>query len=317
VLKVHYDKFTYPPTSAQGSLASTPLTLSSASHTLGLSAPRPPSSAPPHLHLQAQALSSIGLGYPYPGTSGLGSGSGSGSPTVASASVLTAGFGSGFGSGSGLGAGLRSASPLPAHARALGMHPLSLAHSVHSAHSYSHPDRPPGSSTLGSSSLAAGPSSTLNSSIMQSLTSTMRQTQSQPQGQSQTSPLPQSQTYSPAQRQQHSQQTQTHPGQIKLPPGFMYDYGPPSGPSSPYEMFGLGAQQQVGISLSSLSFFSGSAWLRPSFVFGVLFLVGFRLYLWDVWTRKLYASGSLPFHSTLVEAAYAILSSFILHIMDC
>ena len=262
MLKVHYDKFTYPPTSAQGSLASTPLTLSSASHTLGLAAPRPPSSAPPHLHLQAQALSSIGLGYPYTGTSGLGSGSGSGSPTVASGSGLSSGFGSGFGSGSGLGAGLRSASPLPAHARALGMHPLSLAHSVHPAHSYSHPDRPPASSTLGSSSLAASPSSTLNSSIMQSLTSTMRQTQSQPQGQSQTSPLAQSQMYLPAQRQ-----TQTHPGQIKLPPGFMYDYGPPSGPSSPYEMFGLGAQQQVGISLSSLSFFFRFSLVAPFFCF--------------------------------------------------
>jgi len=105
------------------------------------------------------------------------------SPTVASASGLSSGFGSGFDSGSGLGAGLRSASPLPAYARALGMHPLSLAHSMHFAHSYSHLDRPPGSSTLGSSSLASGPSlssSTLNSSILQSLTSTMRQTQSQP-----------------------------------------------------------------------------------------------------------------------------------------
>jgi len=76
------------------------------------------------------------------------------SPTVASGSGLSLGFSS----GSGLGAGLRSASPLPAHARALGIHPLSLMHSVHSAHSYSHPDRPPGSSTLGSSSLVSGPS---------------------------------------------------------------------------------------------------------------------------------------------------------------
>jgi len=158
------------------------------------------------------------------------------SPTVVSASGLSSGFGSGLG----LGAGLRSASPLPAHARALAMHPLLLAHSVHSAHSYSHLDWPPGYFTFGSSSLASGPSlssSTMNSLILQSLTSTMRQTQSQ--------------TYSQAQRQQRSQRTQTHPGQIKLPPGFMYDYGPSSGPSSPSEMFRLRAQQQVG----SLSFF--------------------------------------------------------------
>ena len=188
---------------------------------------------------------------------------------MASGSGLSLRFGSGFGSGSGLGAGLRSASPPPAHACALGIHPLSLTHSVHSAHSCSHLDRPPGSSTLGSSSLASGPSlssSTLNSSILQSLTSTMRQTQFQPH----TSPLAQSQTNSQAQRQQHSQQTQTHPGQIKFPPGFMYDYGPPSGPSSPYEMFGLGSQQQVGSSSGSLSFFSvqfGAAilWLMSCF----------------------------------------------------
>ena len=144
------------------------------------------------------------------------------SPTVASASGLSSGFGSGFDSGSGLGAGLRSASPLPAYARALGIHPLSLTHSVHSAHSCSHLDRPPGSSTFGSSSLASGPSlssSTMNSLILHSLTSTMmRQTQSQPQ----TSPLAHSQTYSQTQQQQHSQQTQADLGQIQLPPGFMY-----------------------------------------------------------------------------------------------
>jgi len=102
-------------------------------------------------------------------------------------------------------------------------------------------------------------SSTLNSSILQSLTSTMRQTQARPQ----TSPLAQSQTYSQAQWQQQSQQAQTYPGQIKLPPGFMYDYGPPLGPSLLYEMFGFGAQQQVG----SLSVQFGCAllWLMSCF----------------------------------------------------
>ena len=100
-----------------------------------------------------------------------------------------------------------------------------------------------------------------------------------------------------------------HLGQIQLPPGFMYDYGPPS----PYEMFGLGAQQQVG----SLSFFSVqfgcallwlmsmllvfSSWSNFDFIFGMV---------------SLYAHDSLPFHSTLVEAACAILSSFILDSID-
>ena len=122
--------------------------------------------------------------------------------------------------GVGTGCWIKIGTPPPVHACALGIHPLSLAHSVHCAHSYSHPDWPPESSTLGSSSLASDPSfsSTLNSSILQSLTSTTRQTQSQPQ----TLLLAQSQTYSQAQRQQHSQQTQTHLGQIQLPPGFMY-----------------------------------------------------------------------------------------------
>jgi len=92
----------------------------------------------------------------------------------------------------------------------------------------------------------------------------------------------------------------------------MYDYGPPSGPSSLYEMFRLGAQQQVG----NLSFF-GSVWLRPSLV-GVMFLVFSSWSNFDFIFGMIlpHASGSLPFHSTLVEAAYAILSSFILHIMD-
>ena len=91
----------------------------------------------------------------------------------------------------------------------------------------------------------------------------------------------------------------------------MYDYGPLSGPSSPYEMLRLGVQLQVG----SLSFFWFS-WLRPSLV-DVMFLV----FSWSNFDFifgmvSLYTSGSLPFHSTLVEAAYAILLSFILHIMD-
>jgi len=80
-------------------------------------------------------------------------------------------------------------------------------------------------------------------------------------------------------------------------------------------MFGLGAQQQVG-SLSSFSFF-GSVCLRPSLV-DVNFLVFSSWSNFDFifGTVPLYASGCSPFHSTLVEAAYALLSSFILYIID-
>ncbi|KAF9530169.1 hypothetical protein CPB83DRAFT_187197 [Crepidotus variabilis] len=35
------------------------------------------------------------------------------------------------------------------------------------------------------------------------------------------------------------------PGQLQLPPGFVYDFGPPSGPGSPYDMFGQLLQAQM------------------------------------------------------------------------
>lgn len=103
---------------------------------------------------------------------------------------------------------------------------LTLSH----AHSYSHSVHP--STSLHS---PLHPQSPLVSSQTQSSSSPF------PQFQAARSSLLQSQLLQQQQQHVHSQLSGP-PGQIKLPPGFLYDIGPPSGPTSPYEM-----QMQVGL----------------------------------------------------------------------